>query len=368
MAFWRREPTLLEALELIRLELRAGGLSKDLVAELLRRNEPVLSGGREPPGLQELLEAIPSPAALLEVGGRIAARNKAATQLLGLAPTVQDVNPELGELCARALAGWPHRRELPLGDAQVEAQVTPLTHARALLVLRDLSAERRADRVRRDFIANASHELRTPVTAIRGAAETLQDNVALPPEAAGFVDMIARHALRLTRLTEDLLDLYRLETGALQLEKESVQLLPVASAALELVAKAAAEKKISLECAVPERLRASADRAALDQILLNLLDNAVKYTPPGGRVTVRGEGLGPSVLLSVSDTGPGIEPKHQVRLFERFYRADEGRSRAQGGTGLGLAIVKHLAQAMDGEAGVESSSSGSRFWVKLASA
>jgi two-component system phosphate regulon sensor histidine kinase PhoR len=368
MAFWNREPTLAEALEVIRQELRAGGLPKDVAAELRRRNEPVLSGGKEPPGLQELLEAIPTPAALLEVGGRIAARNKAATHLLGLVPNIANASAELGELCARALAGWPHRRELPIGDAQVEAQVSPLTHARALLVLRDLSAERRADLVRRDFLANASHELRTPVTAIRGAAETLQDSVALPPDAQAFVEMIARHALRLTRLTDDLLDLYRLETGALQLEKESVQLLPVATAALETVAKGAAEKQLALHCEVPERLRASADRAALDQILLNLLDNAVKYTPPGGRITVLGEGLGPSVRLSVSDTGPGIEPKHQVRLFERFYRADEGRSRAQGGTGLGLAIVKHLSQAMGGEAGVESSSSGSRFWVTLASA
>jgi two-component system phosphate regulon sensor histidine kinase PhoR len=367
MALFRRDPTLAEALEVIRRELRPGGLPKDVVAELQRRNERVLSGGREPPGLQELLEGIPGAAALLEVGGRIAARNKAAEEFLDAATTVAEISPELGELCARALAGWPHRRELRLGEAQVEAHVTPLTHARALLVLRDLSAERRADRVRRDFIANASHELRTPVTAIRGAAETLQDSVALPIEAQGFVDMIARHALRLTRLTEDLLDLYRLETGALQLERESVQLLPVVTAALELVANAAAEKQIALECDVPERLRASADRAALDQILLNLLDNAVKYTPRGGRVAVRGEGLGPSVVLSVVDTGPGIDKKHQARLFERFYRADEGRSRAQGGTGLGLAIVKHLSQAMGGEAGVESSPQGSRFWLKLAS-
>jgi two-component system phosphate regulon sensor histidine kinase PhoR len=367
MPFWRRELTLAEALQVIREQLRAGLLPQDISDELEKRNQPILSGGREPPGLQELIEAIPSPAALLEVGGRIVARNQAATPLLGLAPTVGDVSSELKELCARALAGWPHRRELPLGEAQVEAHVAPLTHARALLVMRDLSAERRADRVRRDFIANASHELRTPVTAIRGAAETLQDSVELPPEAEGFVDMIARHALRLTRLTDDLLDLYRLETGTLKMERESVQLLPVATAALEVVAKAAAEKRLTLRNEVPERLRASADRAALDQILLNLLDNAVKYTPEGGSITVRGEGLGPSVQLSVSDTGPGIERKHQARLFERFYRADEGRSRAQGGTGLGLAIVKHLSQAMGGEAGVESSSNGSRFWVKLAS-
>ena len=368
MPFFRREPTLAEALEVIRRAMRAGELPRDIEAELLRRhNERIFSGGGEPPGLQELLDGIPGAAAVLEVGGRIVARNKAAAQFLDAAQTVGEISPELGELCARALAGWPHRRELPLGEAQVEAHVTPLSHARALLVLRDLSAERRADRVRRDFIANASHELRTPVTAIRGAAETLQDSVELPTEALGFVDMIQRHALRLTRLTDDLLDLYRLETGALQLEKESVQLLPVAAASLELVAKAAAAKNITLECEVPERLRATADRAALEQILLNLLDNAVKYTPGGGRVSVRGEGLGPNVLLSVADTGPGIEKKHQARLFERFYRADEGRSRAQGGTGLGLAIVKHLTQAMGGEASVESSPSGSRFWVRLAS-
>ncbi|HEY2028565.1 MAG TPA: ATP-binding protein [Myxococcales bacterium] len=368
MPFFRREPTLAEALAVIRSAMRAGTLPRDIEAELLRRhNERIFSGGGEPPGLQELLEGIPLAAALLEVGGRIAARNKAAGLFLDSAPTVGEISPELGELCARALAGWPHRREMPLGEAQIEAHVAPLTHARALLVIRDLSAERRADRVRRDFIANASHELRTPVTAIRGAAETLQDSVQLPPEARGFVDMIARHALRLTRLTDDLLDLYRLETGALQLEKESVQLLPVATAALEVVSKAAAAKNIALECEVPERLRASADRAALDQILLNLLDNAVKYTPEGGRVAVRGEGQGPAVTLEVLDTGPGIEPKHQARLFERFYRADEGRSRAQGGTGLGLAIVKHLAQAMGGEAGVQSTPQGSRFWVKLAS-
>jgi two-component system, OmpR family, phosphate regulon sensor histidine kinase PhoR len=367
MAFWSQKPTLAQALEIVRHAVRAGTIPDDLASELERRNQPLLSGGREPPGLQELLEGIPSPAALLEVGGRIAARNKALGQLFGAVTTASEASAELGELCARAIAGWPHRRELALGDTQIEAQVTPLTHARALLVLRDLSAERRADRVRRDFIANASHELRTPVTAIRGAAETLQDSVELPAEAKGFVDMVVRNALRLTRLTEDLLDLYRLETGALELERESVQLLPVANAALELVLGPAKEKQLALICEMPERLRASADRAALDQILLNLLDNAVKYTPAGGRITIRGEGLGPSVLVSVSDTGPGIERKHQARLFERFYRADEGRSRAQGGTGLGLAIVKHLCQAMGGEAGVESSSSGSRFWVKLAS-
>ena len=250
----------------------------------------------------------------------------------------------------------------------VEAHVTPLSHARALLVLRDLTAERRADRVRRDFIANASHELRTPVTAIRGAAETLLDGgLALPEQAREFVRMISRHAARLTRLTDDLLDLSRLETGAWKPQVGAVQLAPLADSVLDLFRKSAGEKGIVLDADVPERLRAMADRRALEQILVNLLDNAVKFTPQGGRVTLLGDGLGPAVMLSVVDTGPGIEPQHQARIFERFYRADAGRSRELGGTGLGLAIVKHLAQAMSGEAGLESSPNGSRFWVRLPS-
>ena len=372
MPLFGRRPTLEEAVARVREELRAGTAPPALLEEL-RRREPLISGGRLPPGLQELLEAIPDAAALLEVGGRILARNPRMELLLGPLPTVLEAtrSNELLELCARGLAGWPHRRELalPALDLQVEAQVAPLSHARALLVLRDLSAERQADRVRRDFIANASHELRTPVTAIRGAAETLlEGGLELPGQARSFVEMIARHADRLTRLTEDLLDLSKLETGAWKPALGPVPLAPLCASVLELFRERAEEKQIALDADVPERLRASADRRALEQILVNLLDNAVKFTPQGGRVTLLGDGLGPSVMLSVVDTGPGIEPQHQGRIFERFYRSDAGRSRESGGTGLGLAIVKHLSQAMGGEAGVESSGNGSRFWVKLPTA
>lgn len=178
MALFRRKPTLAEAIEAIRAELRAGTLPPELLEDLRRRDQPLISGGREPPGLQEMLEAIPGAAALLEVGGRMVARNAMMERLLGRAPTVLEAtrSADLQDVCARGLAGWPHRRELalPALDLQVEAQVAPLTHARALLVLRDLTAERRADHVRRDFIANASHELRTPVASIAAAAETLQ--------------------------------------------------------------------------------------------------------------------------------------------------------------------------------------------------
>jgi two-component system, OmpR family, phosphate regulon sensor histidine kinase PhoR len=372
MALFGRKPTLPEAIEAIRDGLRAGTIPLDVLDGLRRRDQPLISGGREPPGLQEMLEAVPGAAALLEVGGRMVARNVAMASMLGAASTVLEAtrSSELQEVCARGLAGWPHRREvtLPALDLQVQAQVAPLTHARALLVLRDLTAERRADSVRRDFIANASHELRTPVTAIRAAAETLlEGGIQLPDQAREFVQMIARHADRLARLTGDLLDLSRLETGEWKPQSGPVQLAPLADSVLDLYRDRAAEKSIVLRADVPERLRANADRRALEQILVNLLDNAVKFTPAAGRVTLLGDGLGPMVMLSVVDTGPGIEPQHQARIFERFYRADAGRSRELGGTGLGLAIVKHLSQAMGGEAGLESSRNGSRFWVRLPS-
>jgi two-component system phosphate regulon sensor histidine kinase PhoR len=374
MALFGRKRSLAESVKAIQAELRAGNVPAEigeLIEQIRRRDVPLVSGGRDPPGLQELLEAIPGAAALLEVGGRMVARNQAMSQLLGNAPTVLEAtrSSELADVCARGLAGWPHRREIsiPALQIQIDAYVSPLSHARALLVVRDLTAERRADRVRRDFIANASHELRTPVTAIRAAAETLLD-MPLDPQMRVFVEVIERHADRLSRLTEDLLDLSRLETGEWKPALEPLQLAPLGAAALELLRTRAGEKNIALESDIPERLRANADKRALEQILVNLLDNAVKFTPANGRVTLLGDGLGPTVMLSVVDTGPGIPPEHQARIFERFYRADAGRSRELGGTGLGLAIVKHLAQAMRGEAGVESSGNGSRFWVKLPSA
>src|SRR5204863_7484279 len=214
----------------------------------------------------------------------------------------------------------------------------------------------------RDFVATASHELATPVTASRAAAETLlEGGIELSEQARDFVGMISRHAARLSRLTDDLLDLSRLETGDWKPQLGAVQLAPLSDAVLELFRDAAGEKELVLSADVPERLRANADRRALEQILVNLLDNAVKFTPKGGRVTLLGDGLGPAVMLSVVDTGPGIEPQHQPRIFERFYRTDAGRSCELGGTGLGLAIVKHLAHAMGGEVGLESSANGSRF-------
>ena len=234
-------------------------------------------------------------------------------------------------------------------------------------MIRDLTAQKRAETVRRDFIANASHELRTPVAAITGAAETLLA-MSLDDGERAFTEMIARHAARLARLTSDLLDLSKLESGQWPLEMGAYDGITVCESALALVKERAAAKAIHLGADVPPELQIRADARALEQILVNLLDNAIKYTPQGGRVTLLGDGAGDHVIVSVIDTGPGIEPRHQQRIFERFYRVDGGRARSDGGSGLGLAIVKHLTQAQGGEVGVESGRGGSRFWVRLPAA
>jgi len=374
MALFGRKPTLAEAIEKIRSEMRAGSVPAEVLEELRRHDQPLVSGGREPPGLQEMLEAIPEAAALLEVGGRMVARNAAMVRLLGNGATVLEAtrSAELQEVCARGLAGWPHRAELtlPALDLLIHAQVAPLSHARALLILRDLTAERRADRVRRDFIANASHELRTPVTAIRGAAETLLDGgLQLDEQAREFVRMISRHADRLSRLTDDLLDLTKLETGAWKPQLGPVELASLADGVLDLFRERATEKGISLQADVPERLRANADRRALEQILVNLLDNAVKFVAPGIKPAVKiySEVVGDHLRLCVRDNGIGIEPRALRRIFEIFERLpNKGQYQ---GTGVGLAIVRKAAERMKGKVGVNSlPGNGSTFWIELPSA
>ncbi len=321
------------------------------------------------PSLQTIFEAFPQPAGVLEMGCRFVASNAMLDDLLhgrtvGRTVLQATRSDELNDAAARALGGWAERRELtlPAEGKTVQAVASPLPHGRALLVLRDLTASKRAETVRRDFIANASHELRTPVAALKGAAETLLE-LPLDADAKSFVHIVSRHAERLARLTQDLLDLSRLETGQFRPAPEAIELDSFVEGVLELFA----DKPVPVGADIPPGLRARADRRALEQVLVNLLDNAVKHTPPGGRVTVLADDVGGAVEISVLDTGPGIEERHRDRIFERFYRADSGRARDSGGTGLGLAIVKHLAQAQGGTVGVQSGRGGSRFWVRLPS-
>jgi two-component system phosphate regulon sensor histidine kinase PhoR len=237
-------------------------------------------------------------------------------------------------------------------------------------VFHDVTELRRLEKVRKDFVANVSHELRTPITAIRGYAETLQDGALKDPQVAPqMVEIIHRQSERLSELVEDLLELSRLETREVKLERAEVPLAVAATRAADTVRPKAGTKRIAVKLHVPAELVARGDERAVEQVLLNLLDNAVKYTPAGGQVNVLGTLEDGRCVVRVKDSGLGIEPKHLSRIFERFYRVDKGRSRDTGGTGLGLAIVKHLVGAMEGEVKVESQpNEGSTFTIFLPAA
>ena len=226
-----------------------------------------------------------------------------------------------------------------------------------VMVLHDLTALRQLERVRTEFVANVSHELRTPLTAIQGYLETLLSGALEEPEnARRFLEIVLRHSERLGRLLNDLADLSNIELGKVTLRKEPVRLDELVGSVVAIIGPRAARSRVAVTADTPAELPAvAADRDRLVQILINLVDNAVKYTPEGGAVTVTARGTGNGVVeIAVADTGIGIPAADLPRITERFYRVDKARSRELGGTGLGLAIVKHLVLAHGGELRIES--------------
>ncbi len=236
-----------------------------------------------------------------------------------------------------------------------------------VLLLEDVTAMRRLETVRRDFVANVSHELRTPVAVIRANAETLLAGAKNDPVmGAKLIDAIHRNSERLARILADLLDLSRLDAGQYRMDIQSVSLGATCEQALSAIEPQAAARAVEVKVDIAADVAVEADPKALDQILVNLIDNAVKYTQRSGHVWVEARRDTTSVRIDVRDDGPGIDDEHRERVFERFYRADPSRSREAGGTGLGLSIVKHLVERMGGEVGVEPNSpQGSVFWVRL---
>lgn len=258
------------------------------------------------------------------------------------------------------------------GERHFRSQFSPISVGGQVLgvvvALHDLSAEEEAAIYRRDFAANVSHELKTPLTSIRGFLETLRAGEDLPQETRQrFYDIMDVESIRLENLINDILSLSEIEQGEVK-QKESFDLREVVDEVLVLLDdKASARKTVLLSDPVDEPLAVSADRDHIKQILINLIDNAIKYGREGGRVMVsthRDEE--DQVVIEVTDDGPGIPYENQKRIFERFYRVDKGRSRELGGTGLGLSIVKHLAQLYHGEATLSSvPGQGSSFKVTL---
>jgi len=319
----------------------------------------------------ELLSAFPDAAAVIGKDGVVRVANaafdslSATTRAAGLTPLEVTRSAELAQAIRRGLEGTAAQLDLELQQRAYQCHLSPLLRGEVLVLLRDVTVARRAQATRRDFVANASHELRTPISAICAAAEALQRGALDQADGAhGMVDIIARNAARLARLTQDLLDLSRIESRQWKLERVPVDVRQVGQQVVEGLAAQAREKPLELVQAVPEGATVRADPRALEQVLVNLVDNAIKYTSAGS-VTLGAWRDDSDWVVWVKDTGPGIERHHLPRIFERFYRIDPGRSRDQGGTGLGLAIVKHLVQGMGGAVGVESGAGGSRFWVRL---
>jgi two-component system phosphate regulon sensor histidine kinase PhoR len=244
----------------------------------------------------------------------------------------------------------------------------------AVIVLNDMTQVRRLENIRRDFVANVSHELKTPVTSIHGFVEALLDpDVHREPQQANrYLQIIAKHSDRLNAIIEDLLSLSRLEEDEerRKVSFETVALRPVLESAIELSNPKAAEKQMTINLDCDDQIKATINAALLEQAVVNLIDNAVKYSQPGGhvRISVRRTpmDIGDQIALAVEDDGCGIEKRHLSRIFERFYVVDKGRSRRLGGTGLGLAIVKHIARVHGGSVTVESTPGmGSTFTIHL---
>jgi len=228
----------------------------------------------------------------------------------------------------------------------------------AVAVFHDITDLKTLEKIRKDFVANVSHELRTPVSVIKGYAETLlSEGKTLPLEkSASFIEIIHSHAERLANLISDLLTLSRMESGAMSLEPVPTNLDPSITRAVRLLEQKGRTKGITVTVSdtVKDMPQVIADLGKLEQVLINLLDNAIKFTPEGGTITVTAVDLGSQVRIEVLDTGIGIAPYAIPRIFERFYRVDSARSRDMGGTGLGLSIVKHIVQAHGGTVSVES--------------
>jgi two-component system phosphate regulon sensor histidine kinase PhoR len=357
------------------------GRAFDSMADSLQEQIEAVTRARD--RLEAVLKGMVEGVLLIDQNNQVILANRALKEMLGLSadPSGQaasDVirNADLLALINQARQGKPlvfgQMRTLGPPKRYLEVSVVNLDKselgAGRVVVLHDITELKRTEEVRRDFVANVSHELRTPLAAIRGSVETLLDGALDSPEdARRFAEMISRQVVRLQRIVQDLLDLAALESGSLESQLEDVPAGPFCETLVGMVEDMAQVQGVKLSCQLPEEnLVFRADRRRLEQAVLNLLDNAVKYTDAGGSVTLSVKKELGQVSITVSDTGLGIAAEHLPRLFERFYRVDKNRSREMGGTGLGLSIVKHLAQSQGGQVEVQSQpGKGSNFRLIL---
>jgi two-component system phosphate regulon sensor histidine kinase PhoR len=347
------------------------------VQELGRRLDELL---RDRARLDAILSGMVEGVLVLDAGGRIQLANRAAQGMLRMdtssfgRPYVEVIrHPEIASQLGTALRGDEvDNRELALtrdpGRTFV-ARAAPVSRGGgggAVLVLHEITDLRRADQIRRDFVANVSHELRTPLTAIRGYVEALLDDRSDPEDARRFLDIIARHSARMERLVSDLLRLARLDARQEALDLAPCDLQQLFNTVIADVAHTTEAKHQQVTSIVDAQVnRIVADPAKLHDVLRNLVENAVHYSPDNASISLEAARQDGVVRISVSDSGPGIPPEDLSRVFERFYRVDKSRARP-GGTGLGLAIVKHLVELHGGQAVAENRpEGGARFVVTL---
>ena len=368
-------------------EVHALAQSLQAMAEALRSRIGELTAQRNQ--ATAILESMSEGVVALDPQGRIILMNPAAAMLLGTARDramgrqAEEVmrHPDMQELARATLQ--QHRRstkdivlfqpkERTLRLHGVPCQAGGLEGPSAILVIQDVTESHWYEQLRREFVANVSHELKSPLTAIRSLTETLLTGGALEDQSKNrqFVGMIEEEAARLSRLIEDLLALSQIESKAMPLKLSLVELKPLAESVFASLEPAIKARGIAVAMECPDGFAVRADPDRLQQVLFNLADNAIKYNKPGGRVTLSVTPNGSWATLTVADTGIGIPDHDLPRLFERFYRVDKARSRELGGTGLGLSIVKHIVEAHGGSVSVDSQldqSSRFSFTLPLAS-
>jgi len=309
--------------------------------------------------MQALIDCIGEAVVSLTDDGRVLRANQAAIDLLELPrPFVPDLvrvlvrKASLRSLLEGAVATPFSSKEASLDGRNLLASSRPVEGGGAVVTFVDVTEIRRVETVRRDFVANASHELKTPLTAMRGFAETLLEDDLPEGLRKEWLNSISSHTLRLQRLVDDLLDLSRLESGGWIARKEIVDLGPLIKDVFADYSSVAGDRDISLTS--EGEFLVLADEQGLEQVIKNLVENSIRYSPSGGKVGVTISEEEGSGRVSIKDDGPGIPAAALPRIFERFYRVDPARSRREGGTGLGLAIVRHLVNAMGGDVWAES--------------
>jgi two-component system, OmpR family, phosphate regulon sensor histidine kinase PhoR len=361
---------------------RVAGAMNGMAAELDRRIRTIISQRNE---LEAILSSMREGVVAVDSGQRILRVNGAAASMLGIAGEEVDQktileaipNPTLHDLIGRIVAAdEPVEGEIVFdgeGERFVLAHGAALRDSRgvrtgAVVVLNDVTRIRRLENLRREFVANVSHELRTPITSIRGFVETLQEGAfESPGEASRFLAIIAKQVEHLSAVVEDLLLLSRLDEGdPTSVPREERRVRDILESAVEVCATKSAQKGVEVIIECDPELRALCSPPLLEGAVVNLVDNAIKFSESGKKATVAARAGPGELVIEVTDAGCGVGPEDLPRLFERFYRVDKARSRKLGGTGLGLAIVKHIAKVHGGTVSAESAlGKGSRFAIRL---